>query len=65
MKPVVKFSSLVSVPTVGRSCLLYPVNHPSSLVSNGGSLAQTSKVVKVRSFEEFETENTLYIRGDA
>lgn len=43
---------------VGQPAFVYPIDHPSSLVSNK-SLVRTSPVVK--SYPSgFETENTIY-----
>lgn len=61
MKPVVKYKyDLNNFIKVGESAYVFPLNHPSSLVSNT-KLIQTSRVI---SFDEntgnFETVNTIY-----
>ena len=67
-KQQVRFTEVYQVKVGGRA-LVYPVDHPSDLVSNE-SYASTSPVVSViydknGDVVEFETMNTHYIRKDA
>jgi hypothetical protein len=59
-KPVVRYETLVTCE-VGHCAYVYPVDHPSELVSNT-ELVMTSAVV---SFDpatgEFETRNSCYV----
>lgn len=57
MKPVVHYQVAV-LPPIGGSAYVYPVDHPSPLVSNTKAV-RTSPVVRIDG-DEFETENTIY-----
>lgn len=62
MKPVVHYDN-EHIPTlmVGISVCVFPIDHTSPFVSNGGKPAITSKIVKLHGCGVFETENTLYM----
>lgn len=67
MKPVVKYKyDLNNFIKVGESAYVFPLNHPSSLVSNT-KLVRTSRVISFdKNTGNFETINTIYelIKGE-
>lgn len=59
-KKVVLYSSYLYC-VVGDRALVFPINHPSEDMSNGGTLASTSPVIaKDTDGRGFETMNTHY-----
>lgn len=62
MKPIVHYDN-EHIPTlmVGKSVVVFPINHSSPLVSNGGVPALTSPIVKLEGCGVFETEHSRYI----
>jgi hypothetical protein len=62
MKKVVRFSHVVLPLRVGHRALVQPLDHPGPDVSNT-TLAVTSPIVRVASNDEFETDNTVYVRS--
>lgn len=63
VKPVVKYVDIVLPVRIGGSAVLWPVNHPSGLVSNRKAVI-TSPVVAVSMTErglQVETRNTMYV----
>lgn len=61
MKASVKYDNLKKVYFMGKSALLYPLNHTSGLVSNT-TLATTSAIVS-KDFDcgHIETQNSVYV----
>jgi hypothetical protein len=60
LKQIVHYSK-VSYIQVGRPCILYPIDHPSQLVSNKKPVA-TSYVQGANAISgEIETQNTRYL----
>lgn len=62
MKPVVHYDN-EHIPTlmVGIRVYVFPIDHTSPFVSNGGVPALTSPIVKLEGGGVFETENSRYI----
>lgn len=60
-KPIVHFKGEPHFPLeLGKGAYVYPVDHPSDLVSNT-KLVYTSDVIAIHSDGSFETKNTHYI----
>jgi hypothetical protein len=60
MKALVQYiPSVDDFIEVGKGGCVYPINHPSSWVSNT-SLCYTSTIVRKEANGEFETLNTIY-----
>ena len=61
---IVRYSGALVKPKIGCSAVVYPVDHPSDLVSNNGVPAQTSEVMSILEsgdYVEFWTRNTHYV----
>lgn len=58
-KPTVRYTAVAELK-IGYGTWIWPVDHPSSLVSNKG-VATTSPVLKIEAGGKFETENTIYV----
>ena len=61
-KPIVHYKDVITPVAVGRSAVVWPINHPSPLVTNSGPVL-TSPVVTVTAGSRgplFETANTYY-----
>jgi hypothetical protein len=62
--PMVRYTKLLEPPVVGRAAVIWPVDHPSDLVSNT-TWAVTSEVLAVMncpdSGVEFWTHHTHYV----
>ena len=59
-KPTVKYDySEFKHIMVGFPAMVYPLDHPSHLVSNS-EIVETSKVLNIDG-RTFETENTIYV----
>ena len=59
MKPVVRYKIAYGKISVGTPAIVFPIDHPSELVSNTNP-ALTSTVIRVGENGEFETKNTIY-----
>lgn len=68
MKPTVRFylggegwSFNIKTLSIGDNCIIYPIDHPSSFVSNE-NFAMTSPIISIdEENNSFETENTIYV----
>jgi len=60
MKKIVHYRALASDIRFGAPVLLYPIDHPSDLVSNT-KMARTSPVELIEEDGVFETRNTRYV----
>lgn len=61
MKPIVHYRNdgTQRINGVGTHAIVTPIDHPGARVSNT-KLILTSRVVRVGSWGEFETQNTIY-----
>lgn len=69
MKKIVRYSSVLVPPVVGKSAVVLPVDHPDTDRVSNRNFVKTSEVVRVEAypdegeFDEFETLNTVYRRA--
>ena len=64
--PMVRYTRLLEPPVVGRAAVIWPVDHPSDLVSNT-TWAMTSEVLAVDRADggvEFWTHYTHYVPAE-
>jgi hypothetical protein len=61
-KPVVRYDTFLPFKIVaGESALVFPVDHPSPLVSNGKFITTSRVMYHNKTTGVFETQNTRYI----